>query len=50
MGEEERYDYLLNKYAQKEYPSETDELFDDIDRKYKNLHLSAGTKKHKKKK
>lgn len=50
MGEEERYDYLLNKYAQKEHPSETDELFDDIDRKYKNLHLSAGTKKHKKKK
>lgn len=50
MGEEERFDYLLNKYAQKEHPSETDELFDDIDRKYKNLHLSAGTKKHKKKK
>lgn len=46
---EARFDYLLNKYAQKETPSETDDLFDDIDRKYKNLHLSANTKKHKKK-
>ena len=47
MDEEERYDRLLNKYA---HPTETDDLFDDIDRKYKNLHLSANTKKHKKKK
>lgn len=48
--QEAKYDYLLNKYAQKESPSETDELFNDIDKKYKNLHLSASTKKHKKKK
>lgn len=49
MGEEERYDYILNKYAQKS-TTKTDELFDDMDKKYKNLHLSANTKRNKRKK
>ena len=50
FGKEEKLDYLLSKYAQKEAPSETDELFDDLDRKYKNMHLSANVKQHIKKK
>ena len=50
MGEEERYDYMLRKFAEQESPNETDELYKDMDKKYKNLHLSSSTKKHKKKK
>ena len=50
MGEEERYDMLINKYSHPDdYPSETDDLYNDLDKKYKNLHLSAHSKKHKKK-
>lgn len=41
-------DKLLNKYAQ-DCPTETDEIFDDLDKKYKNIHL-ASKKQHKKKK
>lgn len=47
--QEDKIDKILNKYAQDEYPSETDKIYNDLDKKYKNYHLSAGTKKHKKK-
>ena len=46
--EEKDYDKLLKQYA--DAPTETDEMFDDLDKKYKNLHLSACGKRRKKKK